>query len=546
MTVRARLRTHDSTTARALPPGAWAVARLPLRLVRRGAVLLWLAAAAFTAVEVVSYRQTYPDAASREQLARFSDDPAVRVLQGVPRAVDTVGGFVAWDAGWFLALLVAIWGVLVTTRLLRADEDSERVELVLARPISAVRLLLTQLAVVLGAVLAYGATVTLVLVLMGVAASGAALLGGGLAGVGACAVAVAAAASQLLEPRRRALGAAAGAVALAFLVRMVGSSTAEREWLLLLTPFGWFDRLQPFATDRWSGLLPLVVLPVLLVALAATQRVRRDTGEGRLGGSDRRPPRLRLLGSPAAFGWRSGEGVLAAWVVGVGLFGLVTGSLVSSVVDLFEQDEQYGQVLRELGIDPSSPIEAFLGLMAVTLALAFALHVAWRVGALRAEEAAGRLEHLLVRPVGRARWLATSAALALLATTLVVVSAGAGVWVGAALSDTAVSAAQAFRPVLWTLPVVVLFGGIAVLMFGIVPRMTVALPVGLAVLAYLLDLVGPVLDLPQVVRDLSPFAWLPRPGEEPSATAALVLVLVGLAAAAVGTTGFVRRDLTGE
>lgn len=546
MTVLRRLRPQDSTSARVPPPGTWAVARLPLRLVRRGAVLLWLAAAAFATVEVVSYRQTYPDPASREQLAQFSDDPAVRVLQGVPRAVDTVGGFVAWDAGWFLALLVAVWGVLVTTRLLRAEEDSGRVDLVLVRPVAAVRLLLTQLAVVLGAVLIYGAAVTLTLVMLGVEAPGALLLGAGLAGVGASAVAVAAAAAQLLDPRRRAVAAAAGAVALAFLVRMVGSSTPEREWLLLLTPFGWFDRLQPFAADRWSGLLPLVVLPVLLVAFAVTQRTGRDTGEGRLGSSERRPPRLWLLGSPAAFGWRSGAGTLAAWAVGTGLFGLVIGSLVSSVVELFAQDAQYRQVLAEFGVDLSSPVEAFLGLMAVTLALAFALHVSWRIGALRAEEAAGRLEHLLVRPIGRARWLGVQAALALAATVIVVLSAGAGIWAGAALGDAAVSAAQAFRPVLWTVPLVVLFGGVAVLAFGVVPRLTVALPVGLALLAYLLDLLGPVLDLPPSVLDLSPFAWLPLPGEQPSLAAALVLVALGGVATAVGAAAFVRRDLTGE
>jgi ABC-2 type transport system permease protein len=537
---------RSDAAAAVVRPRLRTLTALPARLARRGAVLLCLAGALYAAVEVVSYRATYPDPSSREQLAQFSDNAAVRLLQGVPHGVETVGGFVVWDAGWFLSLIVAIWALLVTTRLTRAEEDTGRADLLLVRSVLPARLLLAQLLVVTVVLAAFAATVAVTLVALGLETAGAVLWGAGLAGVGLTSAAIAALAAQLFGQRRRAVGAAAMVVGLSFAVRMLGNSEPERGWLLHLTPFGWLDRLQPFTLDRWLGLLPFLLVPLALTATAVQARTRRDTGEGVLAASDRRPPRLRLLGGAAAFTWRLGSGVLAAWLAGVAGFGLVIGAMVSSFVDIVEEDAEYRRVLEQLGVDLTSPVEGFLSLMSVTLALVFATYVSWRVGALRAEEASGRLEHVLVRPVGRVRWLGAACSLTVVAAALLVVAAATGIWAGAALTGADVGAVAAYSSLLRTLPVVGVFVGLAVLAFGAAPRLTVAFPVSVAVVTYLFDLLATVVDLPQAVLDLSPFRWLPRPPETYSAGAVLVLVLVGLAAAGTGTLLFARRDITGD
>ena len=89
-----------------------AVLRLYVRLTRRGIALLAIGVAVYVAVEAISFVQTYPDEASRLRLAEFGDQPAVRMLQGIPHAVETVGGFVVWDGGWFLQAIVGIWACL--------------------------------------------------------------------------------------------------------------------------------------------------------------------------------------------------------------------------------------------------------------------------------------------------------------------------------------------------------------------------------------------------------------------------------------------------
>ena len=521
--------------------GLW---RLPWRLSRRGAVLLCASAAVYAVVEVVSYEATYPDAQSRAQLAQLSDSAAVRALQGVPHAIDTTGGFVTWDAGWFLAMVVSTWTVLVTTRVLRAEEDTGRAELVLSRPVRPVRLLIAQLGVVALVVLAFGVTVAASLVAQGLPLSGSVLLGAGLSGVGLVFTGVAALAAQLLDVRRRAVAAGLGALGLAFVLRMYANTSDDRDWLLQLTPLGGLDLLEPFAAERWTGLLPMVVVPAVLLALAVRERAVRDSGAARLSGREHRPPRLRLLGGPVAFGWRTTRGVLVAWSVGVALFGAVLGSVVSAVVDLVEDDPDYAAALEQLGADMSNPAEGFLGVMAIALAMVFGLFVSWRIGSLRTEEAAGRLDHLLVRAVGRRRWLAGSYALAVVAALVVTLSGALGIWLGARLGGTGLGWDDAALPLLATLPVAVLFAGIGVLAFGVAPRLTVGVPVALVVLAYVLEVLGVALSLPEAVLDLSPFRWLPQPPAEPwTAAPSLVLCGIGLAAAAAGTALFARRDL---
>ena len=524
-----------------------AALRLPLRLTRRGALLLWGSAAVYGVIEVVSYEKAYPDASSRAGLEKFADSAAARMLQGVPRAVDTVGGFVVWDAGWFLALLVSVWAVLVTTRLLRAEEDAGRADVVLSRPVPAVRLLVSSLAVVFAGALGFGLVFALSLVATGVPAAPSLLFGLGVAGVGMALAAVAAVAAQLVPLRRSAVSLSMGAIGVLFALRMVGNSRDERDGLLLLTPYGWLDRLHAFAGNRWTGLLPFAAATAVLVAVAVRERRRRDTGGARFAGREHRAPRLRLLSGPIAFGVRATSGALLAWVAGLAAFGVAMGSLVQTVVEFVQGGDEYRQLLEDMGYDLSDPVEGFLALMGVALALVFVMYVAWRIGALRTEESSGRLEHLLVRPVVRRRWLVSSALLAAVAAVVVVTAAGVGIWVGAVLGDGDVSVVEAVRPMLQTLPVVWLFGALAVLAFGAAPRLTVGLPVALAVVAYLLDMLGPLLELPRWVLDLSPFGWLPRPPAEPfDPVAAAVVVLAAALLTAVGTALFVRRDLTGE
>ena len=123
--------------------------------------------------------QTYPDEASRLRLAEFGDQPAVRMLQGIPHAVETVGGFVVWDGGWFMQSIIGVWAVLTTSRLLRGEEDSGRAELVGAGPVPASQVTNSALLVVLAGCVAAGLAAFGAIVIPSEDVVGAVLFGAG-------------------------------------------------------------------------------------------------------------------------------------------------------------------------------------------------------------------------------------------------------------------------------------------------------------------------------------------------------------------------------
>lgn len=522
-----------------------AVVALSTRLLRRGAVILAGVTAAYVAVEVVSYEQSYPTEASRARLASFQDNPGVRLLQGVAHDVDTTGGFVAWDGGWFLQTMVGIWILLAVMRLTRADEDSDRSALVLVAPLPARRVLGLQMLTLTAAGALNATACAVVLVVLGVTPSGAALFSLGLAGFAATIAGLAALSAQLFDVRRRAVGAASGVLAATYLVRMVGNGTDSWTWLRWLSPYGWMDNLRPYGDPSWAALALLLAVPLALGRLAGSLRGRRDTGAGILPSSDSRTARTWALGSSTAFAWRSSRGVLLAWALGLAAYAALIGSLLPSLADYLLEDPDLRRTLSSYGIEVGDITKGMVGFMSVVFGLAFALFACWRIGAARNEEDAGRADLMLVRPLTRAAWLGGYLALATVSVPLLATTTGIGLWLGGWAAGADLRVGAALSAVWSTVPVALLLAGLAVLVLGTRPRLTVTASVSTSVLAYLLPTVGRALGLPIWVRDLSPFQHLAVVPVDPYAWTSGVVMLAGAAALmTIGVLRFVRRDIT--
>jgi ABC-2 type transport system permease protein len=509
-------------------------------------MLLWLSAAAYMAVEVLVFRHAYPTTASRQRLLELSTSTAVRVMQGIPGRIDTAGGFAVWDGGWMVMIVVASWAMLTAVRLTRGEEDAGRAELVLSRPLTARNALAANLLVMTVTAAGVGAFGAVPFLVLGEPVAGAIAWAIGLALFTVVAAAIGALVAQVFAPRRRATAVGLALVALAYLLRAVANSAHSRSWLSTLSPFGWLDRVHVYGGDDWRWLLAPAVFAALVGAVAILLCKHRDTGAPLLRSKENHESRLRLLGGPARFGWRLSSGVLLAWTLTLTVCAVVFGLMTQAVVDFINQDDAYRKMIQSMGMDVSVPTVGFVSYIAAFTALPFAAFTGWRVGAVWQEESAGRLNNLLVRGVVRWRWLATTAIDALVATAILVVVTTLGVWAGAKFSGAPVGAGQVIEPFAGTIPVVVLFVGISVLMYGVLPQLTIAAPVTLAVVSYVLDMVGSSLKWPGAVVGISPFHHLAQLPSQPMApTAIVVMVAAGLLAASVGVVAFARRDLRG-
>jgi ABC-2 type transport system permease protein len=96
------------------------------------------------------------------------------------------------------------------------------------------------------------------------------------------------------------------------------------------------------------------------------------------------------------------------------------------------------------------------------------------------------------------------------------------------------------------LPIALLFLGLGALAFALVPRATSGIAYGLILAAFVWQLFGSLLDVPDWTVDLTPFHQVALvPAESFKAVAAIVMLAIGVLAMLAAVRLFERRDLTG-
>ena len=495
-----------------------------------------------------SFKTLYATLESRE---RFADgigrDPALAVLYGKPFDLTTIGGLTTWRMGVFGAVLLAIMSIVTVNRHTRAEEEAGRFELVGAGAVGRHAPLIAVLRVVLGAQLALGVIVGLVLILLGQPASGSFLLGLSIAAGGWFFAAVAAITVQLTDFGRSAAGLAFTVLGAAYLVRALGDGSGANgpTWLTWLSPLGWAEQTQPYAGDRWWVLALLVLATAALIAVAFRIAARRDLGGGVFPARPGPAGGARLLRSVSALSWRMQRGGLFGWAVGMLIGGAVLGSIADSVGELLGSSARVQQLFERMG--GQSGIEnAYLAAAMNILGLIVACSAIQTTARLRAEETSGRLEPLLATATGRVRWAASHLAYPLLGSALLLVLAGAGAGLahGARSGDLGTQFAQLVGAALIQVTAVWVIVGLTVAAFGFAPRATAYVGWSAVGICILLQELGPILKLSHWITDISPFAQVPRaPGVAVAAEPLLVMTAIGAALLVLGLAGFRRRDV---
>ncbi|MEU9345497.1 ABC transporter permease [Streptomyces sp. NPDC048278] len=497
---------------------------------------VWLAVNALMVLSMPNtLKSLYGTEAERTDLVRqLQANASYRALIG-PLHDTSLGGLTAWRVGVYAGLLAAVTGLLVVVRHTRDEEETGRAELVASGAVGRRASLTAALlaAAVANAVLALLVTAGLA----GQGTAGALAFGLGLGATGMVFATTAAIVAQLTESARLARGLTSAVLGAAFVLRAAGDAAGDdgsSPWTWL-SPLGWLENLRPFAAERWWVLL-VFAAAVLLQGLAAYALAgRRDLG---MSFFPARPgPAAGRLGSAAALAWRLQRGGVLGWSLGFFLAGVVYGGLTDGAADLVGDNRNAREIFERMG-GRSGLTDAFLAAMVGTLGLVAALYVVASVLRLHGEETSGRAEPLLAGPVGRLRWAAGHLTIAFAGAALIMLLAGAGFAVGYGRQVGPVLGACLVQ-----LPAVWVIGGVAVLLYGLTPRLAPA-AWGVAVAALLIGWVGPALNAPRLVLDLSPFGHLPKlPGG--GMAWAPVLTLTGLAVvlAGAGLAGLRRRDV---
>lgn len=526
-----------------------AIARRAFRQVRIGAVVWAVVFGATVATTALAYVSSFPDQASRDQLAAStSGDAGASILLGPISAIDTVGGYTVYKCYVFLTVIGAVWGLVIATRLLRGEEDTGRWQLALSGGTRASRATAATLAALATAVAVVFAGATLLTLLagrdpdVGFGAGASIVYGASLAIAPAFFVAVGALASQLGRSRRLATGLGMGVFGVAFVLRMIADSGPGTKWLLWVTPFGWIERMRPF-TD--TNLLPLVLAAASVAALVAGTTLlaaRRDAGAGVLASRDVVRPRPFGLGSPLGLATRLELPVLGAWCAGAVATGLSMG--IVAKVATGDVPTSIRNTIDRFGVEGSfSFVKQFLGVAFLFIATVVALLPASQIGAAAEEETSGRLVHVLAQPTRRTVLLGGRLVLAAAGIVAAGLLAGLACWSGAASQGVDPGFGTMARAGLNTVPVGLLVLGIGAIVLALRPSAASPAIYGVVIWSLLIDLLASMVASLGWLEHLSLFHYMAlAPADDPNGTTITITVVTALALCALATVLFARRD----
>jgi ABC-2 type transport system permease protein len=501
--------------------------------------------AVYAYIQPFGYRHAYPTGSDRLAFARsFADNKGLRLLYGEPHNLLTVSGYTAWRVGGTLAIAAAAFGLLAAVRAFRSEEDTGRLELVLAGVVGRRTANLSAMAAIAAGVVILWLAEFAGFVAGGLPAGGSAYLALATASVVPVCVGVGAVASQLAPTRQTALELGAATVALLFALRVIADTTSGAGWVRWATPLGWAEQLRPFSGAQPLVLLLPVAATVLLLVAASWIASGRDIGTGVLSGGDSSEPHLGLLSSPTAQAIRSERGSLVVWTSGVAAFAFLLGA-VSKSISPADVSESMRKEIAKLGSGSILTPTGYLGFVFIFFVLAVSLFACAQVGAARRAEAEHQLETLLAQPVSRRRWLGGRLLLGTCATVAISLIAGLLTWAGAASAGVSISLRRMLEAGANCLPVALLFLGVAALAYAVAPRASAGIAYGLVTVAFLWQLVGSLLGAPKWLVDLTPFRHVGLVPTQPFRVgAAVVMLAIGAVSALAAVGAFRRRDLT--
>jgi ABC-2 type transport system permease protein len=521
--------------------GTLTLARFSARRDRRLIAGCVLALVGIVFLSSSSLRSLYPTAADRAKLAAtLADDPAVIALRGPARGLDSLGGLIAFQIGANGATAVALMSLLLAGRYTRTEEERGRTELVRAAVVGRSAPPTAAVAVVAAVDVVIGAGVASALVTLGDPLAGSLALGASFAATGIVFAAVAVLTAQVSESARAAQGLAAAALGAAYVLRAAGDvGDGTLSWL---SPIGWGQATRPFAGERWWPLLLSLATAGVLLAGAFALLARRDLGAGLVHprpGPSRAGPRLA---TPLGFALRLQRGALIGWSAGLFCLGVTYGAVGADAGDLLDTSSQLQDFFDRGG---AGVVDAFLATTFLLGALVVAGFAIQSVLRLRGEESSGRAEPVLATAIGRGRWAAGHLAVALGGSALVLLVTGLGAGLAyAARTGDAAAVPRLAGAALGQLPAVWVLAGLAAAGFGLGPRLSMAGWLALAA-CVLVAILGPLLDLPSAVVDVSPFTHSPSlPGGSVTAGPLVALTAVAALLVAVGLAAFARRDVS--
>lgn len=511
---------------------------------------------AYTLSQSFGLVKAYPNATERAALLlSLKQSAGLDVLYGSGVHLDGgIGSYMEWRVLGFGVIFAAIWGVVVASKLLRADEETGRQEHILVGSTTQLKTLRISLGVLTGSMVVQFAigmalmmtirthddltfTIMQCALFMITMVSGALLF-----------VAVTTLTSQLFETRQRAMLWAGAVLVVCFGLRGLIATNTHFGWLRFVSPLNWLENIRPLTDLQLQWLAPILGLSAGLIAIATACNHRRDMGAGiaRMRNTVRK--KSALLTSTLSSSFLFMRTSLLVW--GLSVVGAVTflASLSRTATDAMRQSggEFQGTLSEILRSQSDAITRIFLGMVFFLGIVLMLTAAASFVGSIRKEESSDLLDMIVVRPRSRQRWLLERVGIIYVTVITTAFVMGLTSWlvvahdVGLTLGLVLQASLNSVFPVVWLI-------GVGVLVFALRPRLTGLVMYSIIIGSFLVQIIVPILSPQSGWLRLSLFYYVASvPSTSIQWTSSLVMLASGVACIAVAVPMFASRDLQSE
>jgi polyether ionophore transport system permease protein len=524
---------------------------LGFRQTLKGAIIVGLLVGFMATVQGLAFGSTYPDEKSRTAFAATLESaPALGVLYGETKNLASATGYMVYRTVPVMALIASIWAIMTVTKLLRGQEEDGRWEVVTSAgttPRRATALMLlgyassmvvafliaTIMITVAGSFPELEASLSTCLLITLAIFSPAVLF----ASLGVLT-------SQLAITRRRALMYVLVPLVFFFGLRSLANTVPDLYWLKDLTPFGWADMISPVFDPQAAWLLAFLGIAPLLVALGVYLVDKRDLGAGFIPEPTESKSRFYLLGSSLGLALRQNMAGFIGWGIATLAISLLIASIMGIAAEAVADSPSLGTFLGQLSGSTTDMKVAFLGAGLVFVVIALLIMAAVCVAGIRRDEAKNYLDNLLAQPIRRSGWLAGRLMQILFAFIVISVVCIFATWVVAGLQNISLDLWNMLLVSIALTGTIMFLLGFGTLLYGILPRTAVIGMYVVVAWSFIIDIVGSVVELNDIVIKSSLLHYVSvSVAEAPDWGRFAWLALFGLAMATVGIFAFAKRDI---
>jgi len=486
-----------------------------------------------------------------------------------PIKIDTPGGYATFKYG-FTVLVMALWPILASSRMLRGEEERGSMDVLLSMPRGRGRVALEKLAAIWTALVLMGVLIGLLTYAGGMRVNadysfGDAMLSGlNLALICGVFGSLALLISQFTQERGTAAGLTSGLLLIFIVLDMVHRVIPNTEWISRLSPIYYYNLNKPLVPGygiNVGALLVLIALSIILSGTAIWLFVSRDVG-----GTVKLPAWLRLperatrpeqalpvdawslrsvytrgLGMMVvpAIWWTLAIAGFAAWMV------VVVKQVESQLATIYQGSPLLKEIITKVGGGDVATNATILSALFTFLPLLLMAFAVTQVNRWAADEEDGRLELVLATPQPRlnvilARFAALTTVLIIMGLITLAATELASLASGLKLDGGNVAAAS-----LGMIPMGLLIAALGFLFSG---WLRTAIDTGLLsfllVIWFFITFVGPELNWPESLQKLSAFYYYGTPLLHGLSVGNMLLLLaVAVVSLALASVRFMRKDI---